>query len=135
MNINFSKLILLTKNKSNTYRFLSFIFDSDIYLDQNGLEFTRIGNINLYLEDKENLRVGPHGFFAFSVDSQQDLKDLKSKIDLYCYREKTNLPEVLLKDKRLSFKDLDGNIWQVEVQTYIPNQISRNIIQEDVRNY
>jgi len=90
---------------------------------------------NLYLEDKENLRVGPHGFFAFSVDSQQDLKDLKSKIDLYCYREKTNLPEVLLKDKRLSFKDLDGNIWQVEVQTYIPNQISRNIIQEDVRNY
>lgn len=81
------------------------------------------------------MRVGPHGHFAFKVDSSKDLADLKSKIDLYCYREKVSLAELSLQSNRLSFKDLDGNNWQIEVENQLPNQISRNIIQEDVRNY
>ncbi len=135
MDINFSKLILPTTNKARLFNFITSIFDSDVLVDQFGIQYTRVGGINIYFNEVEHFDAYPKSFFCFSVKDAGQLEDLKSKIEFSFYRDDLGKPQYELTPDNLLFTDIDGNRWKIETEKLIPMQISHEIMQHDVRNY
>ena len=135
MDINFSKLILPTTNKARLFNFIKSVFDSDVLIDQEGVEYTRVGGISIFFNEVGKRSSYPKSFFSFEVKDSTNLEDLKNKIEFSFYRDNLGKPKYELFDNSLQFCDPDGNKWVIELESQIPMNVSQVILQDNVRNY
>jgi len=135
MDINFSKLILPTTNKTRLFNFIKSVFDSDVLIDQEGLEYTRVGGVNIFFNEVGKRSSYPKSFFSFEVKDSTNLEDFKNKIEFSFYRDDLGKPKYKLLEKSLEFCDPDGNKWVIELESQMLMSISQVILQDNVRNY
>ena len=115
-------VILYSQDKVRMMDFLSDVFEFDVDPEQdlvyNGPLHLKL--VELPTSQKENFQsLGIK--FAFKTKSTSDLEEIVNKCNFFIYRkeDKTLMEEVCPQDqeKILSIKDLDGRIWQFEVET------------------
>jgi hypothetical protein len=135
MDIKFSKLIIPTTNKARLFSFITSVFDSEVLIDHLGDEYTRIGGVDIFFNIVGKRYSYPKSFFTFVVESNDDLVDLKNKIEFSYYRDSLGKPKCVLLDKSLEFCDIDGNKWTIELEYQKPLQNTQSILDVDVRNY
>lgn len=115
-------VILYSQDKVRMMDFLSDVFEFDVDPEQdlvyNGPLHLKL--VELPTSQKENFQsLGIK--FAFKTKSTSDLEEIVNKCNFFIYRkeDKTLMEEVCPQDqeKILSIKDIDGRIWQFEVET------------------
>ncbi len=115
-------VILYSQDKVRMMDFLSDVFEFDVDPEQdlvyNGPLHLKL--VELPKSQKENFQsLGIK--FAFKTKSTSDLEEIVNKCNFFIYRkeDKTLMEEVCPQDqeKILSIKDIDGRIWQFEVET------------------
>lgn len=114
-------VILYSQDKVRMMDFLSDVFEFDVDPEQdlvyNGPLHLKL--VELPSSQKENFQsLGIK--FAFKTKSTTDLEEIVNKCNFFIYRkeDKTLMEEVCPQDqeKSLSIKDIDGRIWQFDVE-------------------
>lgn len=121
MDIFLSKILIPTTDKAKALKFLTFIFDCEVFTDEAGNDYTHLGNTALFFIETNEVLEHSMPFCSFGVSDIDELENIKQKIQFYCYREDIEtLPMKDLKDA-MQFFDPDGNLWKVE---YIQPKVS-----------
>lgn len=115
-------VILYSQDKVRMMDFLSDVFEFDVDPEQ---DLVYNGPLHLKLVElpdsqKENFET--KGIkFAFKTKSTSDLEEIVNKCNFFIYRkeDKTLTEEVCPQEQveSLSIKDIDGRIWQFDVET------------------
>lgn len=134
MDIQIGKLHLLTNDKNKLIRFISFVFDSEVYTDVHNNSYTKVGEIKVFFIDKDNQKIPSSPFFTFTTYDHDELINFKSKVELYYYREGLPKPKFDLDSDSILFKDFDGNSWHIEYQRIV-DQNNTVDFSQNVRNY
>lgn len=118
-------VILYSQDKIRMMDFLSDVFEFDVDPEQdlvlNGPLHLKL--VELPESQKENFQsLGIK--FAFKIKDASELEEIVNKCNFFIYRkeDKTLCEEVCpqdseLNEKTLSIKDIDGRIWQFDVET------------------
>jgi hypothetical protein len=115
-------VILYSQDKVRMMDFLSDVFEFDVDPEQdlvcNGPLHLKL--VELPESQKENFQsLGIK--FAFKTKNTEELEELVSKCNFFIYRkEDKKLSEEVCpqeKSESLSIKDIDGRIWQFDVET------------------
>ena len=115
MSISILKLNLRSKNMIKSFSFFSFLFDAEIEVDQQGLQYIELSSIKIYFDEKckNNLK---EPLFSLSIDNRDDFLNFKNKLSLAFYKEGVKSKINLDTPESIEFKDLDGNPWRVELE-------------------
>ena len=119
-------VILYSQDKIRMMDFLSDVFEFEVDLDQ---DIVTTGSLNLKLIELHPAdKMGFHTngvTFAFKLKNQIQLKEILNKYNFFLYRkeDKTIAEEICQLDgddleQSLSIKDIDGRIWQFNVETF-----------------
>jgi len=100
--------------------FLSDVFEFDVDPEE---DLVLNGQLNLKLvelpdRDKENFQ--SHGIkFAFKINHPDEIKKIVSKYNFFLYRKSDSIYKEVIcgqDNKELTIKDIDGRIWQFNVE-------------------
>lgn len=125
MDVISGPVILYSQDKIRMMDFLSDVFEFEVDTEQ---DIVTSGSLNLKLiELHPSEKKGFHTSgvtFAFKLKNQAQLKEILNKYNFFLYRkeDKTHSEEICQSqeqnsDKSLSIKDIDGRIWQFDVET------------------
>lgn len=114
MDIFLDKIFIPTQDKATALKFLTFIFDCAILTDEDGIEYTSLGNTNLYFLETNDPLSSSTPFCSFAVSDLDELENIKQKIQFYCYREGIQTLPMQDLNEAMQFFDVDGNLWKVE---------------------
>lgn len=114
MDLSLSKIFLPTLDKARSLRFLTSIFECEVLLDEQDIEFTQIGATNLYFLQTNSPLESQFPFCSFKVQEIEQLDFIKSKIEFFCYREELEILPIKKSQDALEFMDPDGNLWKIE---------------------
>lgn len=117
-------VILYSQDKIRMMDFLADVFEFDVDPEQD-LVYNgplRLKLVELPADKKENFQtVGVK--FAFKIKDPTDLEEIVNKCNFFIYRkeDKTLSEEICSQDQELnettlSIKDIDGRIWQFDVE-------------------
>lgn len=115
-------VILYSQDKVRMMDFLSDVFEFDVDPEQD-LVFNgplQLKLVELPASQKENFQsLGIK--FAFKTKNTEELEEIVNKCNFFIYRkEDKSLSEVVCPQEQiesLSIKDIDGRIWQFDVET------------------
>ena len=119
-------LILYSQDKIRMMDFLSDVFEFDVDPEQ---DLVSNGALNLKLVEvktcqKEDFQSSGIKF-AFKLKSVEQIKEIMSKYNFFLYRkeDKSHTEEICTPtegdDQRsLSIKDIDGRVWQFDVEAF-----------------
>lgn len=115
-------VILYSQDKVRMMDFLSDVFEFDVDPEQD-LVFNgplQLKLVELPASQKENFQsLGIK--FAFKTKNTEELEEIVNKCNFFIYRkEDKSLSEVVCpqeQEESLSIKDIDGRIWQFDVET------------------
>ncbi|MBC7712906.1 MAG: hypothetical protein H7177_06185 [Rhizobacter sp.] len=117
-------IILYSQDKIRMMDFLSDVFEFDVDPEQ---DLVTSGALNIKLvELHQDEKKGFHTTgvtFAFKLKNIDDIKEIVNKYNFFLYRkeDKTYSEEICNMDqpneKSLSIKDIDGRVWQFDVET------------------
>ena len=113
MSVLISNYQFKSKNRVKTFSFYSFLFDSDISQDHNGVDFLDINGVKFYFDENySNNLISP--MFSFILPSEAEFKNFKNKVNLAFYKEGAKAK--ILKDTPhcFEFNDLDDNPLRIE---------------------
>ena len=125
MNYVAGPLILYSQDKIRMMDFLSDVFEFEV---DSEMDTVSSGALNLKLvehrsEDKEIFQSSGIRF-AFKLKNCDQLKEILSKYKFFIYRKenKTHIEEIFMSESdgenTLAIKDIDGRVWQFEVENY-----------------
>jgi hypothetical protein len=116
MDLQLSKVYLDTKSIPGLTHFITQLFDIQPGIDDQGETYLPLGNLNIYLIEKD--RVCKSGMqFHFQFDSLEELEAFKMKLEFYYYRESVKHPVEFTQQGKytgITFIDPDGRNWRVE---------------------
>ena len=116
MDIAIQNIFLPTQNKAMSLRFMTAVFDCEIFIDTQANEYTNLGGVNIYfLERDDNSTHRQSPFCSFAVRGSEDLTHIKQKIEFFCYREGLEILPFQQQNETLNFFDMDGNSWQINI--------------------
>lgn len=114
MNIHLSKVFIPTSDKARALKFLTFIFDCEVLIDEQNIDYTQLGGIRLYFLETSDSQASTLPFCSFDVIDQEELEHIKQKIQFFCYREDLEIPDSKLTENSFDFFDFDGNLWKFD---------------------
>mgnify|MGYP006257140879 CR=1 FL=1 len=116
-------LILYSQDKIRMMDFLSDVFEFEVDPEQDLVinDGLNLKLIELPEAEKENFKsLGIK--FAFKLKEKEQIQEIKSKYNFFLYRKSDQkISEEIASEsedeKSLSIKDIDGRIWQFDVET------------------
>lgn len=116
-------LILYSQDKIRMMDFLSDVFEFEVDPEQDLVinDGLNLKLIELPEVEKENFKsLGIK--FAFKLKEKEQIQEIKSKYNFFLYRKSDQkISEEIASEsedeKSLSIKDIDGRIWQFDVET------------------
>lgn len=113
-------VILYSQDKVRMMDFLSDVFEFDVDPEE---DLVLNGQLNLKLveltePEKENFQ-SPGIKFAFKINHPDEIKKIVSKYNFFLYRKSDSLYKEVIcgqDNKELTIKDIDGRIWQFNVE-------------------
>lgn len=114
-------VILYSQDKVRMMDFLSDVFEFDVDSEE---DLVQNGALNLKLVElpeaqKENFQsLGIK--FAFKIKDSKEINEIVNKYNFFLYRKADTLQKeeiCSVKEMQLSIKDIDGRIWQFDVET------------------
>lgn len=116
-------LILYSQDKIRMMDFLSDVFEFEVDPEQDLVinDGLNLKLIELPEDEKENFKsLGIK--FAFKLKEKEQIQEIKSKYNFFLYRKSDQkISEEIASEsedeKSLSIKDIDGRIWQFDVET------------------
>ena len=125
MDVIAGPVILYSQDKIRMMDFLSDVFEFEVDPEQDVVTFGTLNLklIELHASDKKGFHTSGLTF-AFKLKNQDQLKEILNKYNFFLYRkeDKTYSEEICHtlendSEKTLSIKDIDGRIWQFNVET------------------
>lgn len=115
-------VILYSQDKVRMMDFLSDVFEFDVDPEQDLVYNGPLHLKLIELPESQKMNFETKGIkFAFKTKTTSDLEEIVNKCNFFIYRkeDKTLTEEVCPQDKveSLSIKDIDGRIWQFDVET------------------
>jgi hypothetical protein len=115
-------VILYSQDKVRMMDFLADVFEFDVDPEQDLVYNGPLHLKLIELPESQKMNFETKGIkFAFKTKTTSDLEEIVNKCNFFIYRkeDKTLTEEVCPQDKveSLSIKDIDGRIWQFDVET------------------
>ena len=118
MSLEFTHVILYSKNKDRLSIYISELLDASITKKEEGIEIKK-NNFSIMVCNIEKIKNNFKTTFHFSLDTKDELREMWKKVQFLWFRlgERNKIPIIMeerKKDKiRFFFKaeDIDGNYW------------------------
>lgn len=135
MAISFGEVYLHSHHPEKLFQFLSFLLDVEASeYTPEAISFI-FQSVKFSIVPSELKRLSRQSYFSLSVDSPEELLDLKRNIEFFYYKENHSKADLKIEEDKLTFKDPEGRKWTVLVGKSLnhPLKPSESYL-DDVRN-